>query len=308
MIESPDALLFEPLSTIDPDAYAALDGDDAAAGSKVVGKPITSSFRCTIKHLRSKGGFRACFRGFSVYVVYTFLAPLIATPISALPFIPRPVGPVFASLALATLSMTWTHIVISDPNPKPWYRRLAPLRSWKKIAAPAAALAVAEQLAVFVPTALARLYGFQHLPQTAPGMSGREKGMMAPKAFSIFVLGLVLAFLLVLPADVILTRVQASLLDDAEETIIPFDRTFGGKVEPEIVGGSGVIGMLEAWKTFEWGSRLRLLKAYGKVLAMQGAVAVFFTLIFAAQIFLIVGKDLFKYFPDNGNNGKETEI
>jgi hypothetical protein len=107
--------------------------------------------------------------------------------------------------------------------------------------------------------------------------------------------------LLVLPADVTLTRVQASLLPDAEETIVPFDRSFGGKVIPEIVGGSGVLSMLDAWKSFDWSSRIRLVKAYAKIYALQILVSFFFGLCLAAEMFLIAGKDWASVLPGDGN-------
>jgi len=87
-----------------------------------------------------------------------------------------------------------------------------------------------------------------------------------------------------------LTRVQASLLADSEETIVPFDRSFNGKVIPEIVGGSGAIGMLDAWKTFDWAARIRLVKAYFKVFLMQLAVAAVFLAIGIFEVVLVFRK------------------
>ena len=127
---------------------------------------------------------------------------------------------------------------------------------------------------------------------------------MALKTLSVLALSVTLAFLVVIPANVTLTRVQSSLLPEEVESIVPFDRSFGGKVIPEIVGGSGVIGMLDAWKTFDWNSRVRLIKAYAKFLAMQFAISILFVVTIGAQIALIVGKDLKKIFPGNGKDGE----
>jgi hypothetical protein len=175
---------------------------------------------------------------------------------------------------------------------------------WKKVAAPTAVLAIAEQLSVYLPIYLAIVTGItDQKPEDVANMTGGQRTAMAFQGIGIFIFGLVLAFLIVIPANVTLTRVQASLLSDAEETIVPFDRSFGGKVIPEIVGGTGVIGMLDAWKTFDWASRIRLIKTYVKVFAMQFAVTILFALVLVAQIFMIVGRDWSKLIPEDGDKG-----
>ncbi len=125
-------------------------------------------------------------------------------------------------------------------------------------------------------------------------MTPQEQSILALKGLGLGTLGLVLTVLLWIPASVVLTRVQASLLPDTEETIVPFDRSFGGKIVPEIVGGSGAIGIIDAWKTFDRSSWIRLLKAYVKVFAMQFAVSVFFSIVLVLQLLLVVGKDFSK--------------
>jgi hypothetical protein len=266
---------------------------------------ITSSFRSTIRHLQSKAGFAARFRGLSLYVVYYVTFSLVTGIISAVPLIPRAVAPVLSAVLLANLILAWTHIVISDPSPKRWYQRLPASRVWKKVAGPTAILAIAEQLTVLLPVALAKVYGLDMDPKTAANLSGAEKHKAAWKGFSVFILCIVMGFLLVIPANVALTRVQASLLEDDQETIVPFDRSFGGKVIPEIVGGSGVIGILDAWKTFDWNARVRLVKAYVKVFAMQMALTMLFMGVVVAQLFIIIGKSDLKKIINDPKNGDD---
>ena len=154
---------------------------------------------------------------------------------------------------------------------------------------------------------MARVFGLVLDPKTAANLSGAGKSAVAGKGFAIFIISLVLILLVLVPAKVMLVRVQASLLPDDQESIVPFDRSFGGKVIPEIVGGSGVIGVLDAWKTFGWNSRLRLIKAYAKVFAMQCALSLFFFAVIVAQIYIIVGKSELKRIIHNPENGDETE-
>jgi uncharacterized membrane protein (DUF485 family) len=156
--------------------------------------------------------------------------------------------------------------------------------------------------------ALAKVYGLHMDPKMAANLSGAEKHKAAWKGFSVFVLFIVLSFLTVIPANVTLTRVQASLLSDNEETIVPFDRSFGGKVIPEIVGGSGVIGLVDAWKTFDFNARVRLVKAYVKVFALQMALTMFFIGVVVAQLFIIIGKTNLKKIIKDPKNGDDVMI
>jgi hypothetical protein len=305
MIESPEALLFEPLSTIDPDA--PLDATKPTTEPDLLlvkQQPITSSFRRTVKHLQAKGGKAARFRGFSIYLINAFLVSSVSQMMNSLPFVPRGTGAVLVTIALANFSMAWTHIVISEPSPKPWYRRIPAARLWKKVAGPTAVLAIAEQLTILLPATLSILYGLHDVRDEARNMNKQQVSMAGLKALSVAALGLILAFFLVLPANVTLSRVQASMLDDSEETIVPFDRSFGGKVVPEIIGGTGVIGLLDAWKTFDWNSRVCLVKAYVKVFAMQVAVSILFFVVMLGEVFLIVGTDFGRLLPENGKDGE----
>lgn len=113
----------------------------------------------------------------------------------------------------------------------------------------------------------------------------------------IFLVGLIAIgtiILVVIPADVTLTRVQASMLPEEDESIVPFDRTFAGKVKPEILGGSGAVGMLDAWRTFDRSARMRLIKLYGKIFAIQIALTFMFVFVVIGELRLIMGDDLAK--------------
>jgi hypothetical protein len=297
MIESPqEAIVFEPLPTEDPDSTINKDPEQQPSRPPY----ITDSFRRSIKHLQSVGGFTGRFRGFWIFVVNTLLVQWIASMLALIPFVPGGVAAVFAAVVCAQFSLCWTQIVISEPSPKTWFRRFPSARLWRKVALPTAVLAVAEQITVLVPVYLAVLAGLAKDPKDIAHLSRHEQNMMTLKGFGIFAFGIVLGLLLIVPANVTLTRVQASLLPDNEEAIVPFDRSFGGKVIPEIVGGSGVVSMLDAWKTFDWSSRIRLVKAYAKAFVVQIAVTILFMICIVGELLLIVGTDFSKIFPDKG--------
>ena len=108
------------------------------------------------------------------------------------------------------------------------------------------------------------------------------------------VAGIVIVVLVIIPADVTLKRVQASMLPEADEAIVPFDRTFGGKVVPEILGGSGAVGMFDAWKTFDRSARIRLVKLYAKIFLVQFATTILFLMVIFGELRVIMGDDLRK--------------
>jgi hypothetical protein len=92
------------------------------------------------------------------------------------------------------------------------------------------------------------------------------------EALGIYALNLLLLLLLVVPTTIVLVRVQASLLPDNDEAIVPFDKTFGGKADSRSMDSRNQLAMLNAWRSFEWPSRIRLLKIYAKYFVLQIAL------------------------------------
>ncbi|KAM3065367.1 hypothetical protein ACMFMG_011509 [Clarireedia jacksonii] len=291
MIESPQETLFEPVKSDDPDAKV----DPLANEACLVKQPlITSSFRSTILHLRSKAGKLSIFRGLSVSLVSGMVYNWYIGVFSS--FLPMIVAPFIATVLSAPFYLAWTNIVISNPSPLYWYKRMPTMAAIQKVMVPTAHFALAKELTIMLPVYLAKSYGIHKMqPEDCMNMDKHEFTLTFAKALSVLFLAGALAFSIYIPANVILTRVQASLLAESEETIVPFDRTFSGKVVPEVGGGSGAIGMLDAWRTFDRSSRMRLLKAYGKVFAMEVALGFLFLGVMISEVFMIVGNDFQKF-------------
>ena len=301
MIETPTATAFTVDSTDEIDA-PLLDQkpEDAKAIEAdlflVKQKPITSTMRSAVKHLKAQGGRLARFRGFHVALIYhialsagtNFMTSLFGSPFGSLT---RPLAFIVVSVVLARLHMTWTHIVISSPSEKPWYRRFPPRKAGRNIMIPTAVSAIA-QLSLCLPTLL-----LSDMWQR-PSNYGFEKDHA--QKFALFqVAAAAITFIVIIvavtiPADVTLKRVQASMLPEKDEAIVPFDRTFGGKVVPEILGGSGAVSMLDAWKTFDRSARVRLLKLYAKIILVQVVTTVLFIIVVVGELRLFMGDDLLK--------------
>lgn len=216
---------------------------------------------------------------------------------------------VLSAMLLARLPLTWTHVVISEPSDKRWFRRIPGFKSWLQIIPATALWATAEQLTVALPHFLSNAFGLARWSQN-PGSIGEvdtaTQKMIVMQSIAVIAVALGTAVLILVPATVTLKRVQASLLPEEDEAIVPFDRTFNGKVVPEVVGGTGKLEIMDAWRTFDWAARIRLLKVYVKTFAMQVALTALFAGVVFAELQLIMGDELQKMISvaKAGQNGK----
>ena len=292
----------------DPDAPLLSVDEKAPAKAQIVeeelftikAKPITSKLRTTIQHLRSRAGWSSRFRGLGVAAIYHSLHWLVMNLfISFLGSAPIPatIASVGSAVLLCRIKMVWTHIVISEPSSETWAQRLPERKIFKKIAGPTAYYALALQLSVYAPVLMAKSFGLDQYvndPSHFGDISPEARLSVMTEALMVFLIGFGAVVSVLIPAKTMLTRVHASMLPEKDEPIVPFDRTFDGRVISEELGGTGNIGMLEAWKTYDRSSRFNLLKLYAKVLAIQTAVTMLFVGIGVAELQLIMGDQLLK--------------
>lgn len=257
-------------------------------------KPVTAKIRSTVKHLHARAGWTSRWRGLNVFIVYAvahamlsgFFANMLGAfhyPDMGSVFLAKSVGSVLSTILLARLSTAWVHIVISEPSSKSWYRRVPGVKSWKNVWAPSALVDITTRLAFALPAVCGLALGLE--PNEAPS---QHPGMIAFKFFVCVALGLLTVVTLVIPASVALVRVQASMLPEEDESIVPFDRTFGGKVVPEILGGSGAIGFVDAWRTFDMAARFRIVKLFFKFIAVEIGLHMFFGLVLGLEALAMI--------------------
>lgn len=269
MIEDPEPPAYEPLATsADGPEDPTLEAAAAAPPESAV--PITSSLRLMHRLVHSIGGVRSNFRGFWCGLVTAIAMSALEGFFKAL--IP---GRVFsdlvamlpAMLLTLPLSTAWTHIAISQPKAVPWYKRLPGMKkTFNAMWRPTCIVWAAAMIATGVPRALFILLGLDSLVDGRNPPSGSQAIW---KSVLVCIVGLVLSLGLVVPASVLFTRIQASLLPVEDEPILAFDRSFGGSVEPEVVGGKGYASLADAWKSFSKDSWWRLVKLYIKVLGIS---------------------------------------
>jgi hypothetical protein len=305
MVESPETTAYVPVDSIepaDPPAYEAApkpaDEQEPLTDPEILlvqKKPVTSSLRGTILHLRQRAGYWSRFRGLSMYMVWNIGGGLLVglfTPITRNRLVLGLVT-ILVQVLLSRYIMTWIHIVISDPSPKRWYQRLPPLRRWSKMAPAVALWATCNQIVAIMPMLVCGYFGsLNHMKDPDYQPDKKDLYAVAGQGFMGMFIMLALFVGLQIPATVTMVRVAASQLPEEDETIVSFDRTFGGKVTPAILGGQGKVGIVEAWRSFPRSSRLRLLRLLAKVVLVIMALWIAMIVCLTAEAHLLLGDSL----------------
>lgn len=279
---------------IDNDPDPNKPADSAEPEGAAPAKPITSSMRSTVRHLRSRAGPWSRFRGLSLFLVYSFADGLISLMFSGFSgnyFLTQFVVQIVVGVILAPLQLAWVHIIISEPSPKRFYQRIPGRKAWAKIAPVAAFEHALTGLGFYLPMAVAMSLGGWEAFNSSPDMPTAKSTC---HALAVVAGPSILGFLVSIPARAVFVRVAASMLPEEDEAIIPFDRSFGGKVVPSILGGSGKLGIVDAWRTFDRAALFRYLKVLGKVFAIEFALVFGFTLAFVAELYAIGGDAVHK--------------
>ncbi|KAF2659922.1 hypothetical protein K491DRAFT_688781 [Lophiostoma macrostomum CBS 122681] len=271
-------------------------------------KPITSSIRGTIRHLVSEAGRFSRWRGIKALFLYQISTSLVVNILN--PIIPYAIPGRFVVLSAATgallanLHATWTHKVISMPSDKSFWQRVVPRSQWKKLALPAAVESSAKYVSMYIAQGFIVLLGLGSIDKD--DMTAYKTGdwvSLALRGLSVLAILLSCVLFIVLPAVVTLIRVEASILPEDQDTIVPFDRTFGGKVVPQILGGTGCVGFLDAWRSFNWEARRRLIKLYAKIAAIIFAISLVAVHVLAFEVWAVMGSALGKLLADAQRNG-----
>ncbi|KAI0132104.1 ubiquitin carrier protein [Xylariales sp. AK1849] len=294
MVEDPSPPAYEPVSlNEDADSLAedlAPIADEAARGSQQT-HAISSSFRAVHRTIHGIGGWKSYFRGFVAWIALTASTLVVYAVISAIPFVPAIVAAMISAVALVQLYTTWLHVVISAPSSKRFYQRLPPFKTaFQATALPTVIYFIALEIHSWAPRFLARVMGLTVWDSSNPSQVPQPTASDTWKGLVVFITSIALTIFLTIPAHVVLTRVQASLLPEEDETIVPFDRSFQGKLEPAIVGGRGYVTIKDAWETFSRASWIRLVKLYVKIFLASLVVYAAFMVVLLPEIFVMLRK------------------
>lgn len=305
MVESTETTTVEAYSAAPP-AYSDEDTTDMKKNGQAplleieiqtitTVKPLTSSIRRTIKHIKSVGGCAARWRGVGIFFLYVFLTAIISAPLASfLRFLPKPCNGIFAdiiaSVITARLHATWTHKVISMPSSKSIRERMISRAQWKELMVPTALSVGAQTTGVCAIAMVFRVSGMLvhdlHQNDAAPKWTLPILALV-PGSLTAIVLGLFMMF----PAYVSLVRKEASMLPEEEETIVNFDRSFGGRLTQ-----AGTAATLrESWQSFTWEARRRLIKLYVKFFFIMSGVMFVFVHVLLLELYIVAGKEIKDY-------------
>jgi hypothetical protein len=287
MVESPVAAITVTTETADKEEKEGLL-ETGPTVTLVNQRPITSSIRGTIRHLVAHAGRFARFRAFRIHALHSISFSIVSTFFSAaLPQIPgQPiVVAAISGAAVANIHAAWTHKVVSLPSDKSFAQRLPSKANWKVLAVPAAISAAMPYVSLYLIGGVAMLMGLHKLDQENFGTyTGVQALCLLVRLFATVVLAITCTLFLCLPAIVTLVRIEASILPEDEDTIVPFDRSFGGKAS-----AAGKVGFLDAWRSFNWEARRRLIKLFTKVFFILGGAVFIIVHVLVAEAFLVMG-------------------
>jgi hypothetical protein len=282
IVEDEKPPVYEPL------AVEPLANDDmpkpAATRSAVIaghGRPVTSSFRATWSLLRSTGGFRALFRGLPCFIVQGLVTGLVNGIIYTMVPYSFVLANLISALICVQLNTAWVHIVITPASRQSFWSRLPPFKStfsatWR----PTLIFWAASQIVSLGSVGIMFLLGRE---QDTDVSEVQGLGSVA----GILLVAIILQVAVQIPAYVVLVRVQASLLPVDADTIIPFDRSFNGRIEPVVVGGLGYATVRDAWSSFSKSAWRRIVMLSVKIVAISFAVMFVMACVIIPQFILL---------------------
>ncbi|KAI1655850.1 hypothetical protein F4813DRAFT_391421 [Daldinia decipiens] len=244
-------LVLASVETDAPASYTQVPGeiiDEETEGPKYPGmsaRPITSSLRSTCHRLLSIDGKKSLFRGLSCFVAYRLADYPITFLLGLIPFMPKIASACIASLLTMQLRAAWTHIVISEPSAKPFWRRLPRFNLVLRATA--------------IPTViLGSITGFEQV--VVGSIVTSIVGLTPIGILLLLIFHTVYTFVAIIPAKVVLARVQASLLPEEDRPIILLDPVF----DQQKAEGKEYISTHEASQSVSRATRNRLCMLYVK--------------------------------------------
>lgn len=261
---------------------------------------LTTSLRGTVRHLVRIGGWSALCRGAALGLSLILADGLITTVLLGLLRLmsEKPTSwyrmrlegagtGIVAEILLAHWAAAHTHIVITEPTFKIWYRRLPGWRkSIRHTALPILLACLAQEMVTVLPQALRRGVGVdRNTGYLNFNAEGSAKALRILVVFGIWLLGQVVRLSLWVPVGAILTRIQASMLPDDQETIVPMDKSFGTQTRgthgpPGILSPpSAILSFGAALSSFRRADIIRILRMYAKLVLVEVAFRALFTVV-----------------------------
>jgi hypothetical protein len=267
-------------------------------------RATSSSLRASTRHIYRIAGIASFYRGLAnVLCLYggglPILTPIMFTiekilsivGISRESDIGNEIATSVAMLITNAVLITWdtahTHVMITPPTLRVWYRRLPPFWKTLKLVLPCIFTEfLAVKITFDLPNLAMKYAGVKD--KTAflgPDAIGNAHLCRTVTLVAIWFAAQAARLGLLVPAGVAKIRVQTSLLPDDEETIVPIDRTFGtGRPENRpsyvprgiLATSPEPIGLRTALKTYNREEMKRILLMYAKFAGVELALLCLF--------------------------------
>ncbi|KAK5142792.1 hypothetical protein LTR32_004935 [Rachicladosporium monterosium] len=313
MIESPSSTAIiepkaSPYADHAPPAYADAEKESFIPSEAepdvevtvIAHKPITSKVVTTMGHLQRIGGFRARWRGLGLSILYHGLHGTFSNLLAGVMgfgLVGHFISYIVVSLGLARIHMVWTHSMIAYPSTKSFWRRIVPRKQCKAILLPSLVFAVAQQATIGLPLMVALAMGLpeikhEHVMATAQHENCGKMVLLALRFLAVPATAIFVVLAVLLPASMTLTRIEATLLPEDEQTIVPFDReAIVGELDLSVRGSSKAL-FVQAWRSIDRSARLRVVKMYAKMVLAQFTIVVIGLHLAMAELYVIGGERL----------------
>ena len=252
LLSSPGILVFSAMSIGFSNAYSS--------------NVITAERSVARRHLYNQGGFWSNYPGLNFFAIYMILAisiTALATRFVAnesLNFPALILTKLLVGLLLTNLHTAWVHAIISKPNKKSLCQRIPGWREWIGIM-PAASVDLALPKCVYYSThKLLAILPQNFLPIVDNQIHQELHSVLSTfKTFAIY-MPVALEFLTSILTRAIYIRVAASMLPDDDESIIPFDPSFGGRARNNETLCLSILDAIKTMRLQNWHHYRRIVR------------------------------------------------
>lgn len=249
---------------------------------------VTSQRSFARRHLHIERESWSIFTGLDVFIVYMLLTGVIlalAKPIFAQEGAAFPVfviSRLSLGLILTNIHTAWVHTVISKPTKKTIWQRIPSWREWFKILPVASLDIVLPSCVHYMATIL--LVSFRDVMFAVLSSQACEKipsTLATCGNIAFFAIPIVSEYLASIFTGALYVRVAASILPDNDQSVVPFDRTFGGRARKE----THCLSILDAFRSMKVQNWYRYLKIVWEVFCFDSLWACIFIVVIVMELY-----------------------
>lgn len=248
---------------------------------------VTNQRSLARRYLHNQKGVSPMFTGLDVFMVYMFLTVFI-TVLAKSNSAEGAIFPVFVisrlflGLTLTNLHTAWVHAVISMPTKKSIWQRIPGWREWLEILPVASLDIVLPNCINYLARVL--LVSFRGMFFAALSNQARDKipsTLATLGNIAFLTIPIVSQYLASIFTGALYVRAAASILPDNDQSVVPFDRSFGVRAKNE----THCLSILDAFSTIKVQNWYRYLKIGWEVFIYEIVWAGFFILLIALELY-----------------------